>query len=395
MQKSGVRWLVTLVSTGLLACGSDTDENRGVGGDPSTEDDGGTSGAADAADVTGDASSQPTSGDGAVSGARDGSGGPASGCAVASAAVELQPVHLAFAFDVSGSMGMNDKPWHNKALKWDPVVSATRAFFEAETSAGLTASLTFFPTKRVDEVCSAEAYFTPDVPMTGLPSSVFGEQIDLIPPGPGETWGQSTPTLAIVRGSRRFVADYREGHEGRYAIVLVTDGYPQNCSRAADSVDAVVNEAQAALADDLPTYVIGVANPMVPNAPDTVSDLHRIAEAGGTESAFLIDTGDAAATASTFSAAIAQIQKAAVSCSVAIPSTGEFDKRNVAVHYEVGGDVRALTYDKDCNTASAWHYDNVDDPTQIVLCPATCTEVGAIPDAALEVEFACEPQLFL
>src|SRR5690349_10067343 len=44
--------------------------------------------------------------------------GPAPGqtCATVKLGVELLPVHLAFAFDVSGSMGKGDKPWHDKSL---------------------------------------------------------------------------------------------------------------------------------------------------------------------------------------------------------------------------------------------------------------------------------------
>src|SRR5687768_10563298 len=70
--------------------------------------------------------------------------GNAPTCASASTATELRPVHLAFAFDVSGSMGKGDEAWHDKALKWDPVVLATRTFFEDPTSDGLSASMTFF-----------------------------------------------------------------------------------------------------------------------------------------------------------------------------------------------------------------------------------------------------------
>ena len=79
--------------------------------------------------------------------------------------------------------------------------------------------------------------------------------------------------------------------------MLVTDGYPQGCSDEDDSVDAVVSVVEDARDADVNTYVIGVANPPIDDAPDTVSDLHALAEAGGTEQAYLIDTGDPEATA--------------------------------------------------------------------------------------------------
>src|SRR5688572_9777052 len=48
-------------------------------------------------------------------------------CAARSAASELRRVYLAFAFDVSGSMGGNNELHYN--TKWVPVVAATKGFF--------------------------------------------------------------------------------------------------------------------------------------------------------------------------------------------------------------------------------------------------------------------------
>ena len=59
-------------------------------------------------------------------------------------------------------MGKGDEDWHDKSLKWDPVVLATRTFFEDAGSHGLTASLTFFPDEGdEDERCVEEAYASP------------------------------------------------------------------------------------------------------------------------------------------------------------------------------------------------------------------------------------------
>jgi hypothetical protein len=319
-------------------------------------------------------------------------------CATASSAAQLEPVHLAFAFDVSGSMGKGDEPWHDKALKWDPVVHATRTFFEDDASRGLTASLTFFPEDGdEDERCVEEAYAEPDVEMTALPSQEFGAAIDAIEPMSSDDWRGGTPTVWVMRGTRGFVETYREDHRGRYAIVLVTDGYPQGCDDADDSVDAVVAVAEEARADGVDTYVIGVANPPIDDAPDTVSDLHAIAEAGGTQQAFLIDTGDPEATSSAFTQAIDAIRETAISCSLAIPEppAGEtFDKERVAVRYTGGdGATTTFTYDASCAQADAWHYDDPGAPQQIVLCENTCARVQSDATAAFEVEFACE-QLF-
>jgi hypothetical protein len=94
--------------------------------------------------------------------------------ATATGEARLEPVRLAFAFDVSGSMGKLDYPYHDPTLKWEPVVAATKAFFTDPASTGISASLTFFPIDADEsERCDANSYDTPDVPMTALPSTAF------------------------------------------------------------------------------------------------------------------------------------------------------------------------------------------------------------------------------
>ncbi|WP_437728428.1 vWA domain-containing protein [Sorangium sp. So ce861] len=323
-----------------------------------------------------------------------GSGTPAGGgaCATQTAAASLQPVYLAFAFDVSGSMGKGDKKWHDKSLKWDPVVAATRQFFADPGSEGLTASLAFFPAQ--DDKCTAEIYATPDVPLTPLPSPAFGAALDAIEPTTSSDWRGGTPTAWVMRGTSAFIEAQRQQNPGKYAIVLVTDGYPQGCDEASDTIDAVVADAQAAFADSILTYVIGVENPPIEGAPDTLDDLHKIAAAGGTEGAVLIDTGDPSQTTAAFKAAIDRIRSAAVSCTMAIPlppDGSSFDKEKVRVVYKDGANAATeLVYDQSCATEGAWRYDDPASPTQIVLCVDTCTTVQADAAAQLNVDFTCE-----
>jgi hypothetical protein len=234
--------------------------------------------------------------------------------------------------------------------------------------------------------------------MTALPSPLFGAEIDKVAPKTSDDWRSGTPTVAVMSGSHTFIEGYRKQHEGRFAIVLVTDGYPQGCSTTLDNVDSVVDQAKKALAVDLHTYVIGVANPKVTGAPDTVSDLHRIAAAGGTEQAFLIDTGDPTATATAFTKAMDKIRQASISCSLPIPTASSgpgFDKQNVAVTFQSSTGKTTLVYDKSCSGTNGWHYDQVASPSEIVLCESTCNAVRADLNAKLEVEFACEPILLL
>lgn len=176
--------------------------------------------------------------------------------------------------------------------------------------------------------------------------------------------------------------------------MLVTDGYPQGCDEADDEIAAVVTEVESALEQEITTYVIGAANPPIDGAPDTVTDLQGIAEAGGTAQAFLIDTGDPNATGGAFTAAVDEIRGTAIACNLAIPKppgNRTFDKGKVAVRVtSAAGAARVLVYDPDCSGADAWHHDDPASPAEIVLCDQACAAVQGDRSAELDVEFACE-----
>lgn len=311
-------------------------------------------------------------------------------CASAASDAELQELALAFAFDVSGSMGEGDLPYHVKELKWDPVVAATKAFMESPDVVRVSASMVFFP-KQDENRCDAELYAEPEVPLQTLPSAAFGEAIDEIYPDRG-----GTPTMAVLQATIEHVEGLiAAGSTAKHAIVLITDGMPQGCTEEVDSVDAVA-EAVAAVSERLPVYVIGIANPPTeeePNPPDNVTSLHQIAQAGGTGDAFLIDTGDSTQTVRDFDAAIQTIRSNGTSCELAIPAPPagkSFDKDKVNVSLTADGEPKELGYSEDCAAEDAWHYDDPAAPKSIVLCEQTCDVVKTYADAALRVEFGCE-----
>jgi hypothetical protein len=314
-------------------------------------------------------------------------------CAKQSAQATQQPVFLEFAFDVSGSMGKGDKPWHDRALKWDPVVAATKAFFEDPQSKGFSAALTFFPADGGEDArCERASYLEPDVPMQALPSNEFGAALTAI----GEQdWRGGTPTLSVVQGVFDQIAAQQMTQPGRYALVLVTDGHPQDCD---DDEISSVAELVRTMAAEIPSYVIGVTNPPIDDAPDVTSNLSEIAKAGGTGDAYLIDTGDPTQTVADFKRTIDGIRNAAVSCELAIPEAPagrSFDKQKVSVRYASGATQTPLTYDAACKAQSSWHYDDSNAPKQIVLCPDTCRALQGDEKAELAVDFECEPVILL
>ncbi|WP_437727861.1 VWA domain-containing protein [Sorangium sp. So ce861] len=373
------------------ACGGSGGDDLSPGGSNSSGngsggDDNGFGSVGSGSDLTSGSGSNPSGPSGV------GSTGAGDACATHRANAELQPVYLAVAFDVSGSMGANDRPSHSKELKWDPVVAATKQFFADPASAGLTASLTFFPGAERRRMCSARTYSSPDVEMTPLPSEAFAEAIDDVTPETSDDWRTGTPTAFVVEGTMSFVQQQRQENPGKYALVLVTDGYPQLCE-GSDSIEAVVEHVEEGRQDNIPTYVIGVANPPDDN-PGNVDNLAEIAEAGGTGEAFIIETGNPDATAASFRAAIDQIRGAAVSCTIAIPPAPDgrtFDKQRVRVTYTSGqNEPMAFAYDQECASGDAWRYDDPGNPTQIELCEGACNAVQSDPEAALGVDFTCE-----
>ncbi|AUX27432.1 hypothetical protein SOCEGT47_080220 [Sorangium cellulosum] len=399
--------MVTLVG---VACSGAPDSGEGGGGSPQ-HGGGSTSGSGSGTpggtgSDTGDGSGDVFGGDGdlglgggseASSASSGGSTAAGEACATKSSEAGFQQVYLAFAFDVSASMGANNAPWRDKSLKWDPVVAATKEFFVDPASTGFRASLTFFPGAR--RMCVGETYVTPDVAMTPLPSPVFGEAIDAVTPPDDTSWRMGTPTAFVMEGTIAFVEAQRQQNPGKYAIVLVTDGYPELCSREgrpeADRIEAVVEHVEAAHASGISTFVVGVNNPPVEDAPPSLTNLQEIAAAGGTGEAFIIDTGDPKQTAATFKAAVDKIRGAAVSCTIPIPPPPDgrtFDKQKVNVTYTsaTSNTPVTLVYDQECAAEGTWRYDDAANPTAIVLCDDTCAVVQADVEVSLGVDFTCE-----
>jgi hypothetical protein len=317
----------------------------------------------------------------------DAGGEEVSVCKTEQVRADLEPTRLAFAFDVSGSMGAGDYRWHDKTLKWDPVVSAAKGFFSDSSSRGIEASLVFFPTADTSTKCLANTYAAPSVPMTALPSATFGKALDAQGPD-----GHGTPTVPVIEGVFAYIRAQRAQKPGKYAAVLATDGYPQDCGD--DNTIATARRAVAgALTEGISTYVIGVRNPPIEGAPDVTTNLSEIAAAGGT-TVFFLDTGDPSETQRALSDAIDQIRGAAIACDIEIPAPPAgrtFDKRKVVLTYTSGTNTPlALKYDATCASANSWHYDNADTPTRVVLCPSTCSTVQADANAVLNVGFACE-----
>src|SRR6185436_2114849 len=108
--------------------------------------------------------------------------------------------------------------------KWPAVTTATKAFFGDQSTAGLSASLSFFPLHENNSdqgnlMCKSSDYTPPKVPMTALPSGTFAPIID------GTTRLSDTPTLPALQGALAYAKQVEAGGT-KAAVVLVTDGEP-------------------------------------------------------------------------------------------------------------------------------------------------------------------------
>src|SRR5690606_26028752 len=181
-------------------------------------------------------------------------------CESSSTEARLVPVYLAFAFDVSGSMGkIEDSSCFDPEFKWKPVVEATSAFFSAESSQGLHASMSLFPAR--DDKCDQSSYQEPEVPLQELPSSAFSAALQAYEDEVAEDgWRGNTPTLAAFSGTLSSPDDARAADPtARFAVVLVTDGKPQGCDGG--DIENITSAVTAAQGTGVATYVIGVKQP--------------------------------------------------------------------------------------------------------------------------------------
>ena len=371
-------FLVPVLAFVGAACGGSS--GSGFGDD---EQKSGTSGDGTGSGSLGNLTSGGTSGDGASGGA---------GCVAKSTDAERLPANLFFVVDQSASMAWPppydlDAPATEKAKRWDPMIAAFKAFVQDPQSQGIHAAMELFPT-RGDNRCSADAYANRvgelDVGMTALPNAGAAAFAAKLPATPT---GYATPTRAVLRAVAPLAKSWAESHpDAKTAIVLLTDGLPDRCGED-DDIDRVAGEV-AAVANVVPTYVIGVSND-----PNNLANLRTIAQKGNTVEATLIDTSDPAATQRRFLETINAIRGRTLSCDVPIPAAPAgttFDLQKVNVTFTTGAGARqGLDFDEGCK-ANGWRFDSPQTPRKIVLCAASCDAYKADPKGVVAVEFGCE-----
>lgn len=349
-------------------------------------------------------------------GAGPGVGGGSS-CAATKNKAEQVPLDMYIMFDQSGSMTEDA----GGTSKWNATKAALKGFVEQPAAAGIGVGIQYFPIDSgimcpnigfcataadcgpaacgpctaplpgfpgvcegaSGDSCDVSDYSAPDVPIAPLPAvgTTIINSMNAHSPGGG------TPTVPALQGAVDYTKQWSVQNPTHTAIVvLATDGDPSGCDSSVSGVNAVAAAAFAGV-PSIKTFVIGVGSEL--------SALNQVAAAGGTGTAFIIDTNQDAT--AQFLKAMNEIRGAALSCSYLIPQPDagqniNYDAINVQYTPESGISViiPKVKSEAECPAAGlAWYYDDPAAPKQIVLCDATCTQVANDTKAVIDVLVGC------
>lgn len=376
--------------------------------------DGGSSGTGGNGGGGGSAASGASSGTGGGIIVPDGSAGNDgsplgdAACATSINNGERIPLDMYIVFDRSGSMSTQA----GGQTLWDATKQAFITFVNAPGSVGTGMGLQFFPPGTAsganclgsvppscptgcmpfgpycvpagDSGCSVNDYLPPAVFIEQLPAvaSKITTALNATSPGGG------TPTLPAMQAAAQAVSAHAAQNPDRKAIiVLATDGNPNDCSSNTQNVAQVAAGAFNGN-PSVATFVIGINNSGV-----NVSGLHSIAQSGGTGQALIVDPNNAGAE---FLAAIEAIQGQALGCTFKMPKPGPGETLNpnqVNVWFTPPSGTPTLIYKvsgpAQCDpTLGGWYYDDPTSPTEIALCPASCTAIEGTK-GEVRIELGC------
>ncbi len=397
--------LAALASASWLASCSPSSGQTGLGGGSGSSS-GSSSGSTGSTSGGGDTSF----GGGLFSNGGESSGGGGlnadSGCETEIHQGERQPLDMYFLVDQSGSMA------DGSPSKWQAVSGSLEGFVADPTNTGTSAGIGYFPYtgstgggtctsgqsgctcipfvnicfSNTGGSCTVSDYATPDVPIGLLPGVGPNITTSLNNHGPGG----GTPTYPALQGAYQYATGWAIAHPGeKTVVVLATDGDPNGCD-----ADDVVGDAttKGTIAGDLVAPALQgnpTASPPVPSIPtfvigvgSSLTSLNALAAAGGTGTAFIVDTGGNVG--QQFAAALDQIRGQAISCDFGVPSDGTVDPTKVNVTYSAPNaaatDVYQVSASTDCaavgdtSANDEWFYDQGD--TQLTLCPNTCQKLA-------------------
>jgi hypothetical protein len=343
----------------------------------------------------------------------NGGGTDAPACATSIVTAAKVPLDLFIMLDQSGSMGDAVQG----GTKWSAVSSAIDTFVGQPGLDGVSVGLqyfgvpqgggtcsTFFCNTTADcgaascgpcllnvctgaistggDSCNAADYAIAAVEIAPLPGVASAITASIAAHGPTT----STPTSAALQGAVDHAASWAHSHANdAVVVVFATDGDPSECDTNLTNIDAIA-AAGVAMTPKILTFVIGVGS--------SLANLNGIAAAGGTASAFLVDTGGNVN--QQFLAAMNAIRGAALGCRYQIPATTgvpDYTQVNVVYTPSGGGAAQTLPYVPSAAscpaTGNAWYYDDAANPTQIILCDSSCGTISMDTMGSVSIYLGC------
>jgi hypothetical protein len=255
------------------------------------------------------------------------------------------------------------------------------------------------------DICMPSDYATPNVALGTLPGAAGGLNSSLT----GHSPDGFTPTGPALAGAVMWAQQQQTNNpDHKVAIVLVTDGLPGGfipgfppsyCSPS--DIPGISNIVSAVSGGTNPilTFVVGIFNPATAEGMMAPANLMSLAQAGGTDSAVIIDVTGNTVTQQLHDA-LAKAQTKAIACSYQIPpSTGgtpvDFTKVNVSF---TSGSNQTTTIGNTSGSSACdkggWYYD-VDpasgkSPTKIIACPSTCSSFQSDTNGQVQIVLGCQ-----
>ena len=340
---------------------------------------------------------------------------------------EPAKLDLYFMFDKSTSMkeptwthddSTASKPWdcnigQSVPDKWCRAINSLSQYLNSPVATGNGAALQYFD---IDgSQCDGTIYATPTVPTTKtfitLPSTAFDTSLN------AEFPATDTPTVAAVRGLAKVAGDPLYHRVGRKLVnILITDGDPNGCNidpvwPHSGDIPYIQGQLQAAYASyNVPTYIIGMTGATFANLETmalggngavhntTIGNIQNTC-GNGAQTCRHWNVGEG--TNNALLETLNLIQKLAVSCSYAVPTSdaGLVDPNKIQVQFEPSGDAGApQILNRVTNVAACfadggtggWYYDNNSNPTSINLCASNCQAVENDVNSKVRLLLGCQ-----
>ena len=355
---------------------------------------------------------------GATSNFDAGTGGPGQvalddggACAATKNRGEGLPADIYIMNDQSGSMTCSIPTGGDR---WDAMKAAITQFLQSPEASGLGVGIQYFAQGNHGSMteCDPATYTPADVEIAPLPGNAQPIVNSLNAHKPGNY----TSTPPALKGAINHATQWATAHPDHYvAVVLATDGEPNvgicgDKNTTPDKLIPVVDQIAAAGfsgangAPRIPTYVIGIVGgagtcPDKDPAPPNRADLDSVATAGGTQSAFIVDTANGNTTTQFLSALNAIRGAAVIPCQYKIPASTSgqtIDYNAVNVGYTPSGGSATQLYNvadaSQCPAEGAWYYDNNAAPTKILICGAACDTVKSDAMTEVSIYLGCKTQ---